>query len=108
MAEPQRAQPENQLLPIYRHYACPLAAINQEGAVPEQPKADAAEEHVEELKETTEAESRNRENEPEATEKATEITENPQRLRILLIQPMLPKTRVLQFRMQQQRRAAKM
>ena len=59
---------------ITRHYA-PIVADNEEGGMPEQPKADAAEEHVEEPKETTEAEVETEEKEPETTEKASEPTE---------------------------------
>ena len=53
----------NPVASITRHYA-PIVADNEEGAVPEQPKADAAEEHVEEPKETTEAEVETEEKEP--------------------------------------------
>ena len=49
--EAEVAEPENTtgepVASITRHYA-PIVADNEEGAVPEQPKADAAEEHVEE------------------------------------------------------------
>ena len=76
--EAEVAEPENTtgepVASITRHYA-PIVADNEEGAVPEQPKADAAEEHVEEPKETTEAEVETEEKEPETTEKATEATE---------------------------------
>ena len=73
VAEPQNTTGEP-VASITRHYA-PIVADNEEGAVPEQPKADAAEEHVEEPKETTEAEVETEEKEPETTEKATEATE---------------------------------
>ena len=105
MAEPQNTTGEP-VASITRHYA-PIVADNEEDAVPEQPKADAAEEHVEEPKETTEAEVETEEKEPETTEKVQRL-QNPQRLQILRNQPMLPKKRLLQFRMQQQRQAAKM
>ena len=76
--EAEVAEPENTtgepVASITRHYA-PIVADNEEDAVPEQPKADAAEEHVEEPKETTEAEVETEEKEPETTEKATEATE---------------------------------
>ena len=76
--EAEVAEPENTtgepVASITRHYA-PIVADNEEDAVPEQPKADAAEEHVEEPKETTEAEVETEEKEPETTEKATEVTE---------------------------------
>ena len=62
MAEPQNTTGE----PVVAHYSsyAPIVADNEEGAVPEQPKADAAEEHVEEPKETTEAEVETEEKEP--------------------------------------------
>ena len=72
-SEAEVAEPEN-IASITRHYA-PIVADNEEGGVPEQPKADAAEEHVEEPKETTKAEVETEEKEPETTEKATEPTE---------------------------------
>ena len=62
MAEPENTTGEP-VASITRHYA-PIVADNEEGAVPEQPKADAAEEHVEEPKETTEAEVETEEKEP--------------------------------------------
>ena len=77
-SEAEVAEPENTtgepVASITRHYA-PIVADNEEGGVPEQPKADAAEEHVEEPKETTKAEVETEEKEPETTEKATEPTE---------------------------------
>ena len=77
-AELEAAEPESTtgepVATITRHYA-PIVADNEEGGMPEQPKADAAEEHVEEPKETTEAEVETEEKEPETTEKASEPTE---------------------------------
>lgn len=105
MAEPQNTTGEP-VASITRHYA-PIVADNEKAQYWNSQRQMQQKNMLEEPKETTEAEVETEEKEPETTEKATEATE-PTEVTDSTDSTDVTKKRLLQFRMQQQRQAAKM